>query len=153
MTGRGFHVRKFPLFREQKVFDVPAIETEPDKLIERAAGWAEALWNKVYLGLGDTQEAAMYRAEQRYGVPAQTFWALRYRRPKSIAAVIHNRLMLAYEAECGRQEAKLAHELAITKALAPTPARLALIAETEALLGPGDKPEEIAPAPGSEEAR
>ena len=144
MTGKAFHVRKFPLFREQKVFDVSAIETEPDKIVARASRWAEALWNKVYLGLGDTQEAAMHRAEQRYGVPAQTFWALRYRKPKDLAASVYMRLMLAYEAECDRQEAKLAHELAIAKALPPTESRQALIAETEALLGPGDEPGEVA---------
>jgi hypothetical protein len=141
MTRKGFHVRKSPLYRERKVFDANAIETDPAKLVEHAAGWADALWNKVHVGLGDTQEAAMHRAEQRYGISAQTFWALRYRRPKEIGVSIYMRLMLAYNAECERQEAKLAHQLEVTKKLAPTPARLALITETEALLGPGDRQE------------
>jgi len=139
MSREDFHVRKIPLFREQKVFDANAIETDPEKLVERAARMAEALWNKVYVGLGDTQEAAMHRAEQRYGVPAQTFWALRYRRPKDILASVYMRLTLAYSAECERQEAKLAHELEIAKRLPQTPARLALVAETEALLGSGPR--------------
>ena len=59
----------------------------------------------------------MYRAEQKFGVPANSLWALRYRRPKAILAGIYLSLKGAYEAECGRQEAKLAHELTITKAL------------------------------------
>lgn len=127
-------MRKISPQSEQKVFDA-AIETDPEKLVAKAAKWASALWNKTYEGMGDTQEAAMYRAEQKYGVPAQTFWALRYRPPKDMMASIYMRLMLAYEAECERQEAKLRHELEITKQLAATPSRLALIAETETVLG------------------
>ncbi len=123
---------KKPLRQEQAVF-------ESEASVDEAARWAEALLNHVYRGTGDTIEAARFRAEQKYGIPASTFWALRYRRPKDTLVSVYKRLHQAYEAECGRQEAKLAHELAVTKALAPTPARLALIAETEALLGPGDR--------------
>jgi hypothetical protein len=50
-------------------------------------------------------------------------------------ASVYVRLKHAYEHECARQEAKLRHELEITKALPPTPARLALVRETEAVLG------------------
>lgn len=125
---------KKALRQEQKVFEAEAVD--------EAAGWAEVLLSRVHRGPGDTVEAAMYRAEQKFGVPANAMWALRYRKPKGILAGIYLTLKNAYEAECGRQEAKLAHELAVTKALAPTRARLALIAETEALLGPGDGPKE-----------
>lgn len=103
--------------------------------VDEATGWANALVSRVYRGPGDTVEAAMHRAEQKFGVPAAVLWALRYRRPKALLAGIYLSLKAAYEAECNRQEAKLAHELAITKTLPATPARLRLIAETEALLG------------------
>jgi len=124
------HMCKKSLRQESKVFEAEAVE--------EAAGWASALVSRTYRGPGDTVEAAMHRAENKFGVPVGTLWALRYRKPKAILAGIYLSLKAAYDAECERQEAKLAHELAITKALAPTPARLALIAESEALLGPGD---------------
>ena len=100
-----------------------------------ASQWADALLQRSYRGPGDTIEAASYRAEQKYGVPAQTFWALRYRKPNGILAHIYLTLKAAYEAECGRQEARLRHELELVKALPATPDRQALIAETEAALG------------------
>lgn len=114
---------------------------DADSVVEDAARCAAALWQHTHAGMGDTQEAAMYRAAQKYGVEPGTFWALRYRHPKAILAHIYLRLKAAYDAECGRQEAKLRYELEATKALAATPARLALIAETEALLGSGDEQE------------
>lgn len=104
--------------------------------VDQAAGWADTLVSRVYRGPGDTIEAAHYRAEQRFGIPAQTFWALRYRRPKDMLVSVWLRLKQAYEAEVERQEAKLRHELEITKALSPTPARLALVREVEAVLRP-----------------
>jgi len=51
-------------------------------------------------------------------VPLRTFWALRYRPPKTIAADIYLRLCAAYQAECERQMRKLRHELETTKAIA-----------------------------------
>jgi hypothetical protein len=127
--ARGtFHVRKTPLFKEQEVFEAEAT-------VDEAAGWADALLQRSYRGPGDTVEAATYRAEQKYGVPAQTFWALRYRRPKGILANIYLTLKAAYEAECGRQEARLRYELEMVRALPRTADREALIAETEAALG------------------
>lgn len=116
---------------------------DAEATVDEAAVWADGLLDRVYRGPGDTIEAATFRAEQRYGVPAQTFWALRYRKPKALLAHIYLSLKAAYEAECDRQEAKLRHELEITKALPPTPARLALIRETEAVLG-------LAVEPGTE---
>ena len=110
-----------------------------EAVVDEAAHWAEALLQRTYRGPGDTIEAASYRAEQKYGVPAQTFWSLRYRKPKDILASIYRTLQAAYETECGRQEARLRHELEITKQLPATPARLRLIAETEAVLGQAKK--------------
>ena len=119
---------KIPLRQEQEVFDGEAV-------VDEAAHWAEALLQRTYRGPGDTIEAASYRAEQKYGVPAQTFWALRYRKPKDILASIYRTLQSAYEAECGRQEARLRHELELVKALPRNEARQVLIDETEAALG------------------
>jgi hypothetical protein len=119
---------KFPLRQEQEVFDGEAV-------VDEAAHWAEALLQRTYRGPGDTIEAASYRAEQKYGVPAQTFWSLRYRRPKDILASVYRTLQAAYEAECGRQEAKLRHELELVKALPRTADRQRLIDETEDALG------------------
>ncbi len=100
-----------------------------------AAQWAEALLQRSYRGPGDTIEAASYRAEQKYGVPAQTFWALRYRKPNGILAHIYLTLKSAYEAECGRQEARLRHELELAKALGGSATMEAAIREAEAALG------------------
>lgn len=118
---------------ESKMSD--ATITNADHLVSEAKGWSAQLLARVHYGPGDTVEAAMYRAEQKYGVPAQAFWALRYRTPKDILASVYLTLKAAYEAECGRQEARLRHELALVKALPSTPAREALVAETEAALG------------------
>lgn len=123
---------KFPC-RESKMSD--ATINDADHLVSEARDWSAALLAKVHQGPGDTVEAAMYRAEQKYGVPAQAFWMLRYRRPRNLLVTVYLGLKAAYEAECGRQEARLRHELEITKTLPPTPARLALIAEAEAALG------------------
>lgn len=117
-----------------------ALTSEADA-VKQAAGWADALLARVHRGPGDNIEAAMHRAEQTFGVPVATFWSLRYRPPKMMAVAAWHYLKSVYEAECARQEAKLRHELEITKALAPTRARLALVAETEALLGPSVREE------------
>jgi hypothetical protein len=123
-----FPVSKNPLRQEQEVYDGEAVVSE-------AAGWAETLLQRTYRGPGDTIEAATYRAEQKYGVPAQTFWALRYRRPKDILASVYRTLQAAYEAECGRQEARLRHELEMAKALQGGATLAAAIREAEAALG------------------
>ena len=106
-----------------------------ETVVDEAAGWAETLLQRTYRGPGDTIEAATYRAEQKYGVPAQTFWALRYRRPKDILASVYRTLQAAYEAECGRQEARLRHELEMAKALQGGASLAAAIGEAEAALG------------------
>ena len=124
---------KNPLHLEQPMSDV-TVTTEADA-VTKAAKWAEALLAKVHHGPGDNVETAMHRAEQKYGIPAQTFWSLRYRPPKQMGVAAWSFIKSVYEAECGRQEARLRHELELVKALPATPARAALIAETEAALG------------------
>lgn len=113
---------------EQKMHDASAV-------VDDAAKWSGALWNKTYLGMGDTQEAAMYRAAQKYGVEPGTFWSLRYRRPKDILASVYLKLKAAYEQECERQEARLRHELELTKAVLGNAATSdQLVVETEEFL-------------------
>lgn len=119
---------KKSLRQEQQLYDGEAV-------VDDAAKWADALLQRNYRGPGDTIEAASYRAQQKYGVPAQTFWSLRYRKPKDILASIYLTLRAAYEAECGRQEAKLRHELELAKALQGGANLEAAIREAEAELG------------------
>lgn len=121
--------------QSEQVMSDATFTSEADA-VRKAVGWANALLARVHRGPGDNVEAAMHRAEQKFGVPVQTFWSLRYRPPKEMGVVAWTYLKSVYEAECGRQEAKLRHELEITRQLQPTGPRLALIAETEALLGP-----------------
>lgn len=86
-----------------------------DAVVTQASTWADALLSKVHRGPGDTIDAAMFRAEAKYGIPANVFWTLRYRRPKDILASVYLRLQAAYQAECDRQEARLRHEINLTK--------------------------------------
>lgn len=103
--------------------------------VEQARGWANKLIAAHHRGPGDTVDAAIHRAAVKHGLDPKSLWRLRYRTPKDMLLSTWTRIKTAYEAECERQEARLAHELEITKRLPPTAARLALIAETEALLG------------------
>ena len=109
--------------------------------VEQARGWANKLIAAHHRGPGDTVEAAIHRAAVKHGLDPKSLWRLRYRTPKDMLLSTWTRIKTAYEAECERQEARLRHELEITKALPPTEARRRLIAETEALLGqtPGEE--------------
>jgi len=122
--------RKDLLHLEQKVTDLSAVD--------EAAAWADRLIGREFRGPGDTIDAARYRTARKHGVPESSLWALRYRRPKDIAGSVYRALQRAYEAECERQEARLRHELEITKTLQATQARSSLVAETEAVLGPAE---------------
>jgi hypothetical protein len=102
--------------------------------VDEAKEWANRIVAANHRGPGDTVDAAMHRAAVKHGLDPKLLWRLRYRTPKDMLVSTWKRIRAAYDAECARQEAKLRHELEITKALPATPARLALIAETEALL-------------------
>ncbi|MBN9332967.1 hypothetical protein [Devosia sp.] len=104
-------------------------------VVDEAQQWAGMLERREHRGPGDTLEAARSRVARKHKLPEQLLWTLRYRKPKRIWADLYKRLELAVAAEIQSQEARLAHELEITKALAPTPSRLALVHEAEALLG------------------
>lgn len=110
-------------------------------VVDEAASWADLLVRREHRGPGDTIDAARARTARKHKLPERALWALRYRKPKRIWADLYKRLELAVAAEIQSQEARLAHELEITKALPATPARVALIAETEALLGQAQGPE------------
>ena len=108
--------------------------SDASALVEDCARWSGALWSKAHAGLGDTQEAAMYRAASRHGIEPNVFWTLRYRRPKDVLASVYFKLKAAYEAECERQEARLRHELELVKALPRTPDRQRIVDAAEAAL-------------------
>lgn len=114
--------------------------------VEQARGWANKLIAAHHRGPGDTVEAAIHRAAVKHGLDPKALWRLRYRTPKDMLVSTWSRIKSAYEAECERQEEKLRHELEITKRLPPTADRLALIAETEALLGSASGAAERTPA-------
>ena len=84
--------------------------------VHEAQRWATALLEREHRGPGDTLDAAMWRAEQKWGIDHSTFWALRYRPPREIFTSVYMRLRQAYEMECVRQEARLQHELMLAKA-------------------------------------
>lgn len=112
-----------------------------DMSVDRAADWADTLVRREHMGPGDTVDAARRRAARKHKLPERLLWALRYRKPKRIWADLYLSLEAAVAAECERQEAKLRHELEITKSLPASASRAALIAETEALLGPSARPQ------------
>jgi hypothetical protein len=122
---RRLRVGKKSLRGEQKVSDA---------FVADARTWANALVAREHRGPGDTVDAAMWRAEQRYGIERSTFWSLRYRPPKDIVVGVYMRLKAAYEHECERQEARLAHELMLTKAAGRDATNSAAVREAEALL-------------------
>ena len=106
------------------------------RAVDQAAVWARELTRVEARGPGDLGNA-WRRLEARYGVPASTFWSLRYRPPKDILASIYFRLRGAYEAECERQMRKLKNEIAITKAIAG--ADCSAVRAAAALLGEDDE--------------
>lgn len=103
-----------------------------DSYVDQAAEWANSLTRVETRGPSD-QPNAWRRLESRYGIPAHTFWSLRYRRPRDIAVSIYMRLQAAYQAECERQTKRLLHEIEITKKVAG--ASHAAVVAAEALVG------------------
>ncbi len=113
--------------------------------VNEAKGWANHLIAAHHRGPGDTTDAAIHRAAVKHGLDPKLLWRLRYRTPKSMLIGAWKRIKAAYDAECERQEARLRHELEITKALPATEARVRLIRETEALLAALDSASEGRP--------
>jgi len=121
-----FQVSKTSLRREQSVSET---------YVHEAQRWASALLEREHRGPGDTLDAAMWRAEQKWGIDHSTFWALRYRPPREMFVSVYMRLRQAYEMECVRQEARLQHELMLAKAAGLHAHNSPVVAEVEALLG------------------
>lgn len=96
--------------------------------------WAGKLLAREHRGPGDTIDAAMWRAEQRWGIDRQTFWSLRYRPPRDIVVSVYMRLKAAYETECQKHEARLQHELELAKAAGLDATTSPAIRAAEALL-------------------
>lgn len=114
--------------QESKLTDATAFETDPDKLVDEASGWAVGLWKVVHRGMGDTQEAAMHRAARIAQVSPNTIWKLRYRRPRDIAASVYFRLKAAHARHVESVEGQIAANLEILRALPATPSRARLVA-------------------------
>lgn len=99
-----------------------------------AQRWAGALIEREHRGPCDTIDAAMWRAEQKWGIERSTFWALRYRPPRELFVSVYMRLRQAYVSECERQEARLQHELMLAKASGLNAAHSPSVASAEAFL-------------------
>lgn len=116
-----------------------------------AAEWAGKLIEKAHRGPGDTVDAAMHRVSVKHQIDHSTLWRLRYRKPKDVLASVWKQVRAAYQAEIEHQEARLAHELEITKHLrghnaSPSPAEV----EAEAVLAAATAALETAAQPGTE---
>ena len=121
--------------------DATAIETDPEKLVGEARGWALSLWDKAHKGIGGTQDQAMHKAASMAGVTPHTLWKLRYRTPEEIGVSIYNRLKAAHARHIESVEARLADDLAALRLLPPTPHRARLVAQVEDFLGTAAGPE------------
>ncbi|MFA5951520.1 MAG: hypothetical protein WC807_14670 [Hyphomicrobium sp.] len=79
-----------------------------DQLLTEARGWASELTELEIRGPGDLEDA-WRRLEVRYGIPAQTFWSLRYRpQLKDMWVSVYVMLKFAVVAERERRAANLA---------------------------------------------
>jgi hypothetical protein len=103
--------------------------------VDHAALVASKMIAREARGPGDI-ENAMRRIEARYAIPYSVLWALRYRRPKQIAASAFAGIQRAYDLECERQIKLIEHERAITQAKSGFAA--ALVRAADALVGEGD---------------
>lgn len=71
--------------------------------VEEAVDKASWMVNREARGPGDTDNA-MRRLEMRLGIPYSAFYALRYRRPKSIGTELFVRICEAHETERARHK-------------------------------------------------
>ncbi len=125
MDVRRLQMSKDALHSEQKMSDAYVLD---------AQRWTESLVDREHRGPGDTIDAAMWRAEQKFGIDRGIFWSLRYRPPHDIVVSVYMRLKAAYEHEVARQEARLAHELMLAKAAGLHANNSIAVAQAEAFL-------------------
>lgn len=109
-----------------------SLEIEQMSAVDTAADYVERLVGRE-AGGGDIDDA-MRRIEAKIGVNYWTLWALRYRRPKTIAADLFSQIRGAYLALCEREVAKLTHELAVEKAKGAADDLEDLVSEAEGLV-------------------
>lgn len=86
-------------------------------VVDDAAKKAEAILAGEHRGLGDTIEAAMYRAEARWGIAFSTLFSLRYRREQlaDIKGSILRRIDGAFAYVAAQQEASLRRDVKETR--------------------------------------
>jgi len=65
--------------------------------ISHAKGMSECILAKSYRGAGDTVEAAMHRAERKFGAPATWMHRLRYRNIKDMPVSAYAAIVRAYK--------------------------------------------------------
>lgn len=126
--------------------DLSAIETDPDKLVDEAAGWAMALWRRAAQLYGHKQDTAMHTAANWAGVPPTTFWKLRYRKPRDLGISTYNRIKAAHQRHVASVEATSAENLIALRSLPSTPSRDRLVAQLESYLGIAEGETPRAPA-------
>jgi hypothetical protein len=137
---------KNELRAQPKMTDMSAIETDPDKLVAEASGWAQALWTRAAQMYGHKQDTAMHTAANWADVPPTTLWRLRYRRPRGLDIAVYFRLKAAHQKHVESVEGKLAENLIALRALPATPDRQRLAADLEKFLGLTDGEEVRPPA-------
>lgn len=81
-------------------------------VINQAKSMAEYILQREHRGPGDTIDAAMHRAERKYGVPSTWLHRLRYREIKDMPASAFVSLVQAYEAACIRADRAYENERA-----------------------------------------
>lgn len=86
-------------------------------IIDEARTIANDLILRESRGPGDMPRA-MERLERQYGIPASTFFTLRYRNPKRIWADVYLQLRAAHDDFRARQLRQLQHDIDITRAKA-----------------------------------
>lgn len=130
--------------------DLSAIETDREKLIDDATGWANALWNRAAKLYGQKKDTAMHTAANWAGIAPTMLWKLRYRRPRGLDVSIYNRLKAAHQRHVASVEGKIAENLLELRALPSTPDRDRLAADLEKFLGIAQGEEKRAPAQSAE---
>lgn len=78
--------------------------------VAEARSMAEVILQKVHRGPGDTIDAAMFRAEQKYGVPSSWLHRLRYREIKDMPVSAYGAVVQAYMAATSAAERAYEHE-------------------------------------------
>jgi hypothetical protein len=90
-------------------------QMNPTAFVNHTVELNRRLVNGECRGPGDL-ENAMRRVEQKWGIPVSVSWALRYRKPKTIAADIYARHVQAVETFRETQLQRLQDERTTTKA-------------------------------------